>query len=452
MSERLRAGAYIIRNKYRSLVLHAQIAEFGKEEGSSVVVIGRDESVYRYQQIWWIEPIPYQEHINSYMITNTGTGQALELTGGKLEINKNVGGARQRWWIERFTGDDERIYYNIISIGDERIMHITPADVGCGRPALCTGDGESDSDTQSWEFLKPVVAIPPGWVRIMNISTGHVLCHDYNTSPPVLIPPPAQLPPQYRETWGTQWCFHKILNPGPWNDKATARLAWVVKNRLTDAVLHVQEDKYNVWTVQASGNQEYNEYQSWSLEFDEDGNWIIRNEEMFCLLEEGSKLQGQIPGNELICKDKRFSRTGGKSWLIRSVVEVDDGSPVDACGPVDAVPVRTPAPNIQVMILPHNHPQVEQIKGELYVWNRNNSEQHTLDSWAWHCHREDQAILVLGQGKETVEVGRIKQKTGVVKFRRELFLDTKLRMQRAITILGRGTEDGEKEITTIIFE
>lgn len=104
------------------------------------------------------------------------------------------------------------------------------------------------------------------------------------------------------------------------------------------------------------------------------------------------------------------------------------------------------------MILPHNHPQVDQIKGELYDWNRKNSEQHTLDSWAWHCHREDQAILVLGQGKETVDVGSIKQKTGVVKFRRELFLGTKLRMMTAITILGRGTEDGEREITTIILE
>lgn len=212
-----------------------------------------------------------------------------------------------------------RIYYNIISIGDESVMDITPSDVGYGRPALCTGVAELDSVTQRWEFLKPVVAIPPGWVRIMNSSTGHVLYHDYNTNPPTLIPPPAQLPPQFREAWGTQWCFHKILNTGPWNDKATARLAWVMKNRLTDMVLHVEKDKDNVWTVQASEKQECNEYDSWSLEFDEDGNWIIRNEEQFCLLEEGSQLQGQIPGNELICKDKRFSRTGGKCWLIRYI-------------------------------------------------------------------------------------------------------------------------------------
>lgn len=108
MSDILRAGAYIIRNKYRSLVLHALIAEFEKKEGSPAVVMGQDESVYRYQQIWWIEPIPYQEHSNSYMITNTGTGQALELIGGEFKINKNVGRVRQRWRIERFTEDDER--------------------------------------------------------------------------------------------------------------------------------------------------------------------------------------------------------------------------------------------------------------------------------------------------------------------------------------------------------
>ncbi|KAI5839414.1 hypothetical protein DFP73DRAFT_561615 [Morchella snyderi] len=455
MSERLRAGAYIIRNKYGYLVLHTQCDEFDNEERSPAVVRGRDENVYRYQQIWWIEPIPYQEHSNSYIITNTGTGQALERTRGNFELLKNVGRVRQRWGIERFTEDDEGIYYNIISIHDEGVLEVEPPNNHGQSPGLRTSVPDVDSVTQRWEFLKPVVAIPPGWVRIMNRSTGHVLSHEYNTNPPTLIPPPTQVPPQYREAWGTQWCFHKILNPGPSNNKKIANLAWVVKNRLTEAVLRVEVDKDHVTTFQASEKQKYNEHDSWNLEFDEDGNWLMRNEGWFCLLEEGSQVQGQIPGNELICSDKRFSMTGGKSWLIRSAAQVDDGSPVDGCGLIDVVPDCTPAPQtpkIQVMILTHNHPQAKQMKGELCEWNSNNIEQHKLQGLAWHCHREDQAILVLGQGRREVELGgSIKQKTGVVKLPHEKFLDTKWGRERKITICGRTTEDGEIETAVIIF-
>lgn len=108
MSERLRAGAYIIRNKYQSLVLHALVSEFEEQQGLPVVLMGQDESAYRCQQIWWIEPIPYQEHSNSYKITCAGTGQALENIAGQFEISKNVGTVQQRWRIERFTEDDER--------------------------------------------------------------------------------------------------------------------------------------------------------------------------------------------------------------------------------------------------------------------------------------------------------------------------------------------------------
>lgn len=86
MSDRIIAGAYVIRNRKTSTVLH--IEEVGKCE---LLAYRQDESVYQNQQIWWIEPFPdYEDHEPEkglvYSITNPGTGMSLDMSPAKGAI------------------------------------------------------------------------------------------------------------------------------------------------------------------------------------------------------------------------------------------------------------------------------------------------------------------------------------------------------------------------------
>lgn len=83
MSDRIIAGAYVIRNKKTSAVLH--IAKLGSWE---LLAYEQDESTYKNQQIWWIEPLPdYEDHEPEkglvYSITSPATGKSLDISPGE---------------------------------------------------------------------------------------------------------------------------------------------------------------------------------------------------------------------------------------------------------------------------------------------------------------------------------------------------------------------------------
>lgn len=68
-------GAYVIRNKSTSTVLH--IENPGIKLSSPVVLSEQDENRYRGQQIWWVEPLPGCNEL--YSITNPSRGISLDL-------------------------------------------------------------------------------------------------------------------------------------------------------------------------------------------------------------------------------------------------------------------------------------------------------------------------------------------------------------------------------------
>ena len=105
MAAPISTGAYIIRNKQTSTVLHVQ-----PNRSSMPVIAGeRDEGVHRESQIWWVEPLPTQatEGTDSkegilYTITSLAYG-ALDLpqgifgTGVKIQAYPRNGAPWQQW-------------------------------------------------------------------------------------------------------------------------------------------------------------------------------------------------------------------------------------------------------------------------------------------------------------------------------------------------------------------
>lgn len=78
MSDRIIAGAYVIRNKKTSTVLHV------KAGTGELLAYRQDESKYQNHQIWWIEPLcEYEDHEPEkglvYSITNPATGKSLDM-------------------------------------------------------------------------------------------------------------------------------------------------------------------------------------------------------------------------------------------------------------------------------------------------------------------------------------------------------------------------------------
>lgn len=90
------------------------------------------------------------------------------------------------------------VFYNIINSSDETMLDTT---TDTRRPPLQTWHPKPENVAQRWEFIPPVVAVPPGWVQIQNASTGRVLSHKYLSQQPVLIAPSALQPSHYRESW-----------------------------------------------------------------------------------------------------------------------------------------------------------------------------------------------------------------------------------------------------------
>lgn len=92
MSDRIIAGAYVIRNKKTSTVLHV-----GRPGTTELLVYRQDESMYQSQQIWWIEPLcEYEDHEPEkglvYSITNPATRMSLDIVpaGGTVTPEPNI--------------------------------------------------------------------------------------------------------------------------------------------------------------------------------------------------------------------------------------------------------------------------------------------------------------------------------------------------------------------------
>lgn len=82
MSDGITTGAYIIRNRKRSTVLH--IEHYAKRDCSNLLAYEQDEGNYGGQQIWWIEPLCDHDDKEAekgvvYSITNPSNGGAIDM-------------------------------------------------------------------------------------------------------------------------------------------------------------------------------------------------------------------------------------------------------------------------------------------------------------------------------------------------------------------------------------
>lgn len=178
---------------------------------------------------------------------------------------------------------------------------------------------------QPWEFLTPVVAIPAGWVEIVNVGSGDILSQKYISSPPHLVRPPVEYgdlsSPEYRERWGTQWT---LALPTTYESTGDSCGTWIIKNRLTGGRLryppHLHKAEYRP-SVVAEMNQGWlalGPLERWMLELQADGTWKIRNQQNSFYLEE-TELRVR-EGKELACVNKDFKRGDtSKMWELRYV-------------------------------------------------------------------------------------------------------------------------------------
>lgn len=78
----LPAGAYVIRNRETSTVLHIPHPDAIDQGTISVQARQQDEGQFKDQQIWWVEPLAEYDTDSEkgmvYSITSPGSGKALE--------------------------------------------------------------------------------------------------------------------------------------------------------------------------------------------------------------------------------------------------------------------------------------------------------------------------------------------------------------------------------------
>lgn len=184
------------------------------------------------------------------------------------------------------------------------------------RPPLQTWYPKPINVAQRWEFIPPVVAVPPGWIQIQNASTGRVLSHKYITYQPILITPPTPQPLHYREGWETQWIFDMLEGQeeiGLCNPKSTV---WIIRNRLTGAILTQYHDlmnkEYSIGALDRRYVSNPGEVDWWCPEIDSGGAWIIRNKKTYFLLEESTNRRHI--GYELKCDDRVVHGVKAKIW------------------------------------------------------------------------------------------------------------------------------------------
>lgn len=93
MSDIIPTGAYVIRNKKASTVLHVEDPDVTKT-WSNVVAYEQDENRYHGQQIWWIEPLPGHKDSKDelvYSITNPSSGRSLDMNAGSGRTSRRRG-------------------------------------------------------------------------------------------------------------------------------------------------------------------------------------------------------------------------------------------------------------------------------------------------------------------------------------------------------------------------
>lgn len=121
--ETIPTGAYVIRNKKNSTVLHICDAHAAVIKCGQIVIHNRDEIKYRDQQIWWVERLPEREDDTAheqgpiYSITNTASGLSLDICGAQTRNGILVhvfpihGGYNQQWRLQgalSASSEDER--------------------------------------------------------------------------------------------------------------------------------------------------------------------------------------------------------------------------------------------------------------------------------------------------------------------------------------------------------
>jgi len=117
-------GAYIIRNRYTSTVIHT-------DDGVTVKSSSRDEEHQRERQIWWIEAIAGPEGDETkvvYRITNIAKDISLAVSGGSCEDKSEVtvhsthGAPWQLWRFERQLGIAEGYVRGSSNIADTQSL------------------------------------------------------------------------------------------------------------------------------------------------------------------------------------------------------------------------------------------------------------------------------------------------------------------------------------------
>lgn len=122
-TEIIPTGAYVIRNKKTSAVLHICSPDVAAVPESQTVAHPRDEIKFREQQIWWVERLPEYEDDTAheqgpvYSITNTASGLSLDVSGAGTANGVRVnafpghGGYNQKWrlrGVQDASSEDER--------------------------------------------------------------------------------------------------------------------------------------------------------------------------------------------------------------------------------------------------------------------------------------------------------------------------------------------------------
>ncbi|KAL7268096.1 hypothetical protein RUND412_009297 [Rhizina undulata] len=286
-NNRLITGAYIIRLKKTPFAVDI-------DDMNRAYVCELDAHKRRENQVWWVEPLPHYEddadarkNGRVYTITNVATNKCLDLVDGlaaeRSEVSAVLGCGLpwQKWRIRRVE-DSDGDYYTLTNFHTGTVLDFD-IQTGKGRaPGRCyCRNRDTPSTTQRWEFVVPLVAVPPGWIQIQNSSNNRFLQQTYATLPPFLAEHPVPSKQScYRETWGAQWAFIHPPNHGG----ASTQTCWLIKNRLTGGLLGFREQVYknskkrNVHANEVVPTSD-NALQ-WSVEADTEGRWEIVNQEV----------------------------------------------------------------------------------------------------------------------------------------------------------------------------
>ncbi|KAL7275343.1 hypothetical protein RUND412_001721 [Rhizina undulata] len=319
MTDRLPTGAYIINNRKTGTVIHIG--------GSEVVVFDRDEHRHRDRQIWWVESLPDydddQKGGGVYNISNISVDKALqgswEKAPGRVGVFQIMGEPWMRWRIRKVNDDTEGEFYTITNIWSGTVMDIKGEDNPAAGSQCCTSIPADTNLKQQWQFITPILAVPPGWVQIRNASASNFLLQQTHFSSPPFLVPETKLNSKklnHTENWATQWTFILPLE----QPIDAAHRTWVIRNRLTRGLLSNQVELYKDTieiTVNAS-NPVYNEkagVRKWMLELTRDGFWKIKNARTEFLLEQGGPVEDCK--DVVMCVEKDTTRASAtKLWEI----------------------------------------------------------------------------------------------------------------------------------------